>query len=489
MSKRSCLAGWLIAALLLGACQSPARNTGTLNTLPPRPTVASPTAAPLPLPTQTPTPDPEAQRTRYHLVAELDASTRQLTVTEKVHYTNHSSGPLSDLELLVEANAVPGVFELDSVTREDGSLVTDYSLDGVKLVLPLVQSLQSGQSANFSIFYTIQLPRQPGVLSFSDEQINLAGWYPYLPPYEEGTGWLLHEPGSVGEYQVYEKANFDVTINVSNAAADLIAAAPVPNDANQPGQFHFSAEGRRNFALSLGSRYMALAGISGQTTVTVYVLTGDESAGEACLSTTMQALSLYSELYGSYPYKTLSAVEAEFEDGMEYDGLYFIGSEYFAGYSGQALSYLEMISAHETAHQWAYAAAASDQALEPWLDEALAAYSEELYFEHYHPDQVDGWWQKRVDFYAAQGAVNSTIYDFTAFRPYVNAVYLRGAEMLRDLRGQMGDDAFFIFLKDYFAEGSASDTKIMHASDFWDMAEKVGGGNLRDRFAEYFVGK
>jgi hypothetical protein len=488
MSKHSCLAGWLIAALLLGGCQSPARTTGILTTVPARPTTATPTAAPILLPTLTPTPDPAVQRTSYQLIAELNVSTRQLSVTETVHYTNRASSPLSDLELLVEANAVPGVFELNSITWEDGSTVADYFLDGVKLVLPLVQSLQSGQSANFSIFYTIQLPRQPGVLSFTDDQINLAGWYAYLPPYEEGTGWLLHEPGSVGEYQVYEKANFDVTINVNGAAADLIAAAPVPNDANQPGQFHFSAEGRRNFVLSLGSRYTTLAGISGQTTVTVYVLPGDEAAGEACLSTTMQALSLYSELYGSYPYKVLSAVEAEFADGMEYDGLYFIGSEYFAGYSGQQLSYLEMISAHETAHQWAYAAAANDQALEPWLDEALAAYSEELYFERYHPDQVDGWWQKRVDFYAPQGAVNSAIYDFTAFRPYVNAVYLRGAEMLRDLRSQMGEDAFFAFLKEYFAEGSTSDTRIMHASDFWDLAEKVGGGDssiIRSEYLSY----
>ena len=409
-----------------------------------------------------------------------------MTVTETVHYTNRASSPLSDLELLVEANAGPGVFELNSITWEDGSAVTEYSLDGVKLVLPLVQSLPSGQSAKFSIFYTIQLPRQPGVLSFTNNQINLAGWYPYLPPYEDGTGWLLHEPGSVGEYQVYEKANFDVTLTVSGAPADLIAAAPVPNESDTPGQFHFRAEGRRNFAFSLGRRYTTLAGISGQTTVAVYVLPGDEAAGEACLNTTMQALSLYSELYGSYPYKTFRVVEAEFADGMEYDGLYFIGSEYFAGYSGQQLSYLEMISAHETAHQWAYAAAANDQALDPWLDEALAAYSEELYFERYHPDQVDGWWQKRVDFYAPQGAVNSTIYDFTAFRPYVNAVYLRGAEMLRDLRGQLGDDAFFAFLKEYFTEGSASDTRIMHSSDFWDLANKVGGGDFSSLQTEYF---
>lgn len=36
--------------------------------------------------------------------------------------------------------------------------------------------------------------------------------------------------------------------------------------------------------------------------------------------------------------------------GMEYDGLYFLGREYFATYDGTPHNYLSALAAHETAH-------------------------------------------------------------------------------------------------------------------------------------------
>jgi aminopeptidase N len=90
-------------------------------------------------------------------------------------------------------------------------------------------------------------------------------------------------------------------------------------------------------------------------------------------------------------------VEAGFADGMEYDGLYFLGREYFAAYDGTPQNYLTALAAHETAHQWWYGLVGNDQALEPWLDEALCTYSELLFYEAVYPDLVDWWWTFRVN--------------------------------------------------------------------------------------------
>jgi aminopeptidase N len=38
----------------------------------------------------------------------------------------------------------------------------------------------------------------------------------------------------------------------------------------------------------------------------------------------------------------------------------------------------QLVSVHETAHQWFYAMVGDSQALHPWLDEAFATYAEEL---------------------------------------------------------------------------------------------------------------
>ena len=127
---------------------------------------------------------------------------------------------------------------------------------------------------------------------------------------------------------------------------------------------------------------------------------------------------------------------------------------------------------------------ANDQAYEPWLDEALATYSERLYYESYHPEFLDWWWEFRVGLYQPAGWVNSTIYDFATFRPYVNAVYLRGALFLEDLREQIGDEAFFSTLRDYLERNSYSQVT---REDFQESLHKHTSGDLEALWREYFT--
>jgi aminopeptidase N len=187
----------------------------------------------------------------------------------------------------------------------------------------------------------------------------------------------------------------------------------------------------------------------GEVTVHSYFIPLDEAAGEMALQNTADALALYSELFGAYPHASLSVVEADFLDGMEYDGLYFLSRGFYNLYDGTPQGYLTTIAAHETAHQWWYGLVGNDQALEPWLDEALCTYTERIFYEHTYPDLVDWWWYFRVDYYQPTGWVNGTIYDYGGFRPYRDAVYLNGAKFLEELRSLIGDEAFFAFLKDY----------------------------------------
>jgi aminopeptidase N len=172
------------------------------------------------------------------------------------------------------------------------------------------------------------------------------------------------------------------------------------------------------------------------------------------LKTTAGALALFDELFAPYVHSDLVVVEADFPDGMEYDGFYFLGSEYYAAYGGSPKGYLTAIAAHETAHMWWYGLAGNDQALEPWLDEALATFSELLFYERLYPDLVDWWWDFRVQRFYPRGWVNSTIYQHRGFRSYVDAVYLRGALFMRDLRELVGDEVLFAFLRDYAARNA-----------------------------------
>jgi aminopeptidase N len=108
--------------------------------------------------------------------------------------------------------------------------------------------------------------------------------------------------------------------------------------------------------------------------------------------------------------------------------------------------------------KWWYAQVGSDQALTPWLDEALATYSEYIFYEEFHPDLADWWWGFRVRTFVPADysgrRVDSTVYEFATVRDYINAVYLRGAEMMHRIRGVLGNDAFFAWLRRYADAGA-----------------------------------
>ena len=134
--------------------------------------------------------------------------------------------------------------------------------------------------------------------------------------------------------------------------------------------------------------------------------------------------------------------------GMEYDGLFFLSRDFYKEDDGTVLNNLVDIAVHETAHQWWFGSVGNDQALEPWLDEAMATYSERLFYEKNYPacDCLVGF---------PSGCIFPVRLGGYGYLPwgrlptYANAVYLRGAQFLEALRGRVGDVAFFTFIKDY----------------------------------------
>lgn len=479
----------MLTVALLAACN----QTGALNvpsaTLPVETSgQASDTAAAIP--TQTSTTTPANTRTQYTLSAVLDYPRRKLTVSESMLYTNRSMAVMNELVFVVEPNLTDGAFELVSLTRDDGSALEGYTLDKQRLTIPLAEPLQPGDSFRLNINFLLFPPGIEGVFCFTVTQVNLSGWYPYAAPYIDGRGWVMHDPGHVGEYQVYELADFAVDLRVDGAPDNFMVAASARASIDDSGVFHFQQQNARNFTWSGSSNYEMFESYAGDVRVRAFVFVTDTNAGQAALDATVRALNLYSSLFGSYTHDSLTIVEAGFADGMEYDGLHYLGREYFNAYEGLPSSYLTAISVHETSHQWWYGMVGNDQAYEPWLDESLAAYSELLFYESDYPDLVNWWWETRVKYFEPAGWVDSTIYDYKYFRPYVDAVYLRGVECLEAIRQQVGDEAFMAFLRDYFTtiheRGDEDHLGLATSSDFWEILSRHTETDMTAIKAEYF---
>ncbi len=465
----------------------PIPTTALITSSPPT-TILPATLAPSLSPT-TPADLPATPLSHYTLTAVLNYTQHYLAVDEQIHYINRSGETLNELLLVIEPLNYPGVFRLNSLTWQDGRPIQGYTLDGSQMHLPLEQPLPSGASADISLTYELFLPSpvpspdvRPIPFGYTARQANLVDWYPFIPPYKPGQGWLAHPPGYFGEHLVYDIADFEVNIHLPQEQPTLVIAAAAPGQ--RDGQWYrYRHEKARNFAWSVSPDYQVRTHSVQGVTISSYFFPFHPQAGEAALNTTAEALTLYSQLYGPYPRSTLSVVEADFLDGMEFDGLFFLSNGFYNIYQGTPGEYLVAIAAHETAHQWFYALVGNDQALEPWLDEALCTYNEKVYYERLHPEALDWWWQYRVLFYEPQGWINRSIYESGGYRAYRDAVYLNGARFFDDLRTTMGDQAFFTFLSKYVNQSAYH---IATSKDFFDLLRRSSHQDLSSIFNTYF---
>ena len=473
-----------------GASQSQATATPTIARQSTSPAQATTSPSPQATPSQAAL-QPELPFSQYSLSAVLDYDLHYLTVEEQITYVNHASTPLPDLLLLVEPNRYTGGFTLKQIAWEDGSPVSGYTLSGPEFRLPLEQPLQPGASLGLSLSYELNLPQQMAPFGYTERQANLGDWYPYAPPYIPGEGWLVRADADYGEHLAYDMADFQVEIRLVRPSAATgepltVAASALPQIDGETYRYRLAAA--RNFAWSVSPLYQVQSATVEDITVTAYSFPFHPAADEPALLGTAKALSAFNELFSPYPHDSLSVVEADFLDGMEYDGLIFLSHAFYDFYPGDQKSNLALIAAHEVAHQWWYGLVGNDQADEPWLDEALSTYSELLFYEKVYPDLTDWWWQNRIYFHKPEGWVDSPIYAYgpNDFYPYRNAVYLRGALFLGELRQLMGDQAFFDFLHDYLRQFSYRQAT---GDDFFALLAEHTSADLRDLIDAYFTNR
>jgi aminopeptidase N len=324
---------------------------------------------------------------------------------------------------------------------------------------------------------------RPQIYGYSDRQTNLVDWYPFIVPYKPGEGWVLHNPWYYGEHLFYDPADFDVTITFTDGTTPQVASSGAEVPAPSANSRRFVLEAGRPFAFSISTVFKVAQQTVGDVTVFSYFFAFYDAPGEAMLQTTIEALQVYSQRFGPYPHKTLTAVQGDFNDGMEFSAFYFISRDYFNLYDGTPKNYLVIIAAHETAHQWWFESVADDQALEPWLDEALCTYSERIYYETIHPDLVSWWWSYRYFEFKEPGFVDTTIYDGGGQRPYWDKVYLTGARFLEELRTRVGDDIFNVFIKDFYTQYTG---RHATGADFFRVLREHTAADISDLMTKYF---
>jgi aminopeptidase N len=280
---------------------------------------------------------------------------------------------------------------------------------------------------------------------------------------------------------VYDSA--DLEVNIKTKYAGIILATSGVEEPN--GEWtRYRVNGARTFAVSASDQFQYVDASAGGAVIRSYYYPGYQYQAAAILNAAVREIGLFEVKFGAFPYGSLNIIQADLNDGQEYDGLVFLATKFYNEYNDSARSNLVAIGVHEIAHQWWFGLVGNDQAMEPWLDEALCVYSEAIFYQYIYPNSYDWWWNFRVNYFGPSGWVDTDVYSNGSFRGYVNAAYLNGANFLEALNYRMGDADFYRFLQDYasrYGRGRAT------TADFFAVARQNTTADLSDLIAAYFA--
>lgn len=446
-------------------------------------TLTSAPSAPIPAATTQSAPPPlpsTSSRPNYILFATLDFANKTITVDQTIRYYNTTGTALSDLVFSVQPNLYTNAFKLNSIAQ-DGTALTSYSFSGQRLSVNLNQPIPNGSAVTITLNFTLKIPQKGAgdVFGYDFNQINLVNWYPFIVP--NRGGWLLYDPMPWGEHLVYDASDVELNIKTESGVVLAVGASPEAN-----GEWtRYRMYGARTVSISASNEFIVNETTVGNVVIRSYYFSGYQKGGDDLLIYASEAIQTYSAEFAPYPHQALAIVQSDMDDGMEYDGLVFLSTDFYSQYTGSARSNLTTIGVHEIAHQWWYSLVGSDHAMQPWLDEALATYSERIFYENNYPANISWWWQFRVNYFKPSGYVDGSIYDYDSFRSYTNAVYFRGALFMDDLRELMGYGNFSKFIKAYatrYANGHAT------SADFFALARETINVNYDNLIEEYFSG-
>ncbi|HOO22777.1 MAG TPA: M1 family metallopeptidase [Clostridia bacterium] len=294
--------------------------------------------------------------------------------------------------------------------------------------------------------YTLTLPVCNLRMGVNGDLVKLTSFYPQLAVFENGS-FRRDVYTTKGDPFFSDVADYEVTITagreymIASSGSEAVSESTL-GETTQTRKYNATLI--RDFALILDKNLSKASATVGNTEVMYYYY--EDEKPQDTLKYAVDAVEVFSEKFGTYPYETLSVVMTDFADaGMEFGRLVFIADD---------ISDLEDTIVHEIAHQWWYGMVGNDSINEAFLDEGLATFSTLYYYKQiYGQEKYKKKFKEVADSYilyeriqdmrntGADLSINKSIYDFTDYQ-YDMLVYKKGAMMFASLMETMGEEKF-----------------------------------------------
>lgn len=350
-----------------------------------------------------------------------------------------------------------GFINIDGVRVDGGQADWKYRDDSRQVMrVKLPTPLGPGDHATIDINFTVKFPRCNARFGYGEKTIKAANWYPIAAVFDE-RGWNLDPYHAIGDPFYSDCADYLVNLVVPVDYEVASTGQVIKKKKLDGGRREWTIEAQRvrDFAWIASEEFKVSSKKVDGITVKSYYF--DRPSGKKALQVAADAICIFNECFGAYPYRTYSVVAADFfVGGMEYPNLVLISKEL---YNNERLFTLEYVTVHETAHQWWYGVVGSNQLREAWLDEGLTEYSTILYYEkRYGTGTAEGLMQNMIKsrYYtytetaASDIGIYNSLEDYRDSEQYHTLVYCGGAILFHELRQLMGEQDFFEALQVYY---------------------------------------
>ncbi len=415
-------------------------------------------------------PIPLEDITDYQLDIKLDANGRGAEVVQKVIYTNVHNVELNELYLHLYANNYRkdafaaaydtklnyyGHIDILSLQVEGKEHPIVYLHDATLLKINLPAPLSPNSKVTFTMEYALEVPLAPLRFGKFDRTVNLGNFYPIMAVFEN-QAWRLDTYSRIGDPFYSKIANYQVNLTCDRAYIIASSGNIVEEKFdNQLKTTTLEQQNIRDFALVLSKDYIVKSKKVNNTQVNYYYYL--DKTPQQSLDIAADALAVFSENFGPYPYKVYNVAEAAFYyGGMEYPALSIINA---------SLQDREDAIIHETAHQWFACLIGTDSIMEAYLDEGLATFSTLLYYkltgrEDAYNTQLKQLKNAYITFEMIEKAMHPTykaqmtknLYEYKSAYEYEVVCYNKSAIMFDALYQAMGQDAFLKAMKRFYTD-------------------------------------
>jgi hypothetical protein len=359
---------------------------------------------------------------QYDVKASLNFGTRVLKAATTITLRNDSGAPIDRLELNTVATRL-GAMKLGAVTSAGKAVAA--TVHDQTIHLPLGGILGAGQEVTVTVAYTAVLRSSTTGSNWLFTRTNgIADVHRWIP-------WISRDvpfdrPNHGDPFITPSSPRVRVALTTDRP---LVIASTGDQVAKSGLTTTFQATNVRDFAFTAAPDYRTTSTKVGAITIRVYYRAG--FPGLSVLSYARHAMAAYQPLVGTYPYPSYDLAQTAGGYGMESPGLTWIPT------GAGNLNYLVH---HETGHQWFYGLVGSDQAYEPFTDEALTDMLARYVLSLRRASRCS---TARLDL---------SIYRYST-ACYYEDIYIQGGNFLDDLRRSMGSTAYWKALRDYVAAG------------------------------------